>query len=73
MRPHFYDPEARQILQQRKMQRDNEWLKGQIGEPTYLLSLRILGYLPDEASTEFNLLGMSLVSSQDRGGGNAPR
>lgn len=58
MRPDWHDAEARAILDQRKMQRDNEWLRGLIGEPTYLLSLEILGYLPDEAKTELNLLKM---------------
>lgn len=58
MTPHFSDQEARQVLNERKIARDAEWLRGQIGEPTYLLSLRILGYLPDEARTELNLLKM---------------
>jgi hypothetical protein len=58
MKPSFHDIEARSILNQRKTQRDNEWLLRQIGEPTYLLSLEILGYLPDEARTELNLLKM---------------
>lgn len=56
MKPHFSDPEARAILQERKMQRDNEWLLGQIGEPTYLRSLMILGYPLDEARMELNML-----------------
>jgi hypothetical protein len=58
MKPHFSDSEARTILNQRKTQRDNEWLLGQIGEPTYLVSLEILGYLPKDAQTELNLLKM---------------
>lgn len=58
LKPAWSDPEARAILDQRKMQRDNEWLRGLIGEPTYLLSLEILGYLPKDAQTELNLLKM---------------
>jgi hypothetical protein len=58
LKPAWSDPEARAILHQRKMQRDNEWLLRQIGTPTYLLSLEILGYLPNEAKTELNLLKM---------------
>ena len=58
MKPHFSDPEARHLLDIRKQQRDAEWLRGQIGEETYKLSLRILGYLPREAQTELNLLKM---------------
>lgn len=44
MKPSFHDPEARAILEDRKRQRDNEWLLGQIGEAAYLRSLLILGY-----------------------------
>lgn len=58
MKPHFSDQEARQILNERKMARDAEWLRGVIGDATYLLSLRILGYLPDEAKTELSLLSV---------------
>jgi hypothetical protein len=56
MKPHFSDSEARQILHARKQARDAEWLKGQIGEPTYLRSLLILGYPLDEARMELNML-----------------
>lgn len=57
MQPHFSDQEARQILNERKMQRDAEWLKGQIGDQTYITSLMILGYRPKkEAETELALL-----------------
>jgi hypothetical protein len=55
---HFSDPEARQLLEERKAQRDNELLLNQIGEATYLRSLMILGYLPDEARTQLKLLRM---------------
>lgn len=58
MNPHFSDAEARQILNHRKTMRDNEWLRGVIGEATYLVSLRILGYSPNDAQTELNLLKM---------------
>jgi hypothetical protein len=56
MNPHFSDQEARQILNERKMQRDAEWLRGVIGERTYLVSLQILGYAPRDAQTELNIL-----------------
>jgi hypothetical protein len=55
---HFSDPESRKLLEERKAQRDNELLLGQVGEATYLRSLMILGYLPDEARTELKLLRM---------------
>ena len=59
MRPHYSDQEARQILNERKMARDAEWLLGQIGDHTYITSLMILGYRPKhEAETELNLLRM---------------
>lgn len=58
MNPHFSDQEARQILNERKMQRDAEWLRGVIGDATYKLSLQILGYSPNDAKTELNLLAM---------------
>ena len=57
MKPHFSDQEARSILHARKMQRDNEWLRGQIGDATYITSLMILGYRPKrEAETELAIL-----------------
>lgn len=57
MNPHFSDQEARSILNERKMARDNEWLKGQIGDHTYITSLMILGYKPkSEAETELAIL-----------------
>ena len=59
MRPHFSDSEARYILDCRKQARDAEWLKGQIGEATYLTSLRILGYCERDAKSELALLKMS--------------
>jgi hypothetical protein len=54
----WHDPEARQMLDDRKRQRDNEWLRRQVGDATYLTGLRILGYLPRDAETELNLLRM---------------
>ena len=49
VKPSWHDPEARQILEERKAQRDNEYLLKQIGEATYLRSLLILGYSMDDA------------------------
>ena len=54
----YQDPETRHILDDRKRQRDSEWLKNQIGEATYLRSLMILGYGDRDAQTELNLLKM---------------
>jgi hypothetical protein len=48
---HFSDPETRQLLNERKTQRDNEWLLGQIGEA-------VLGYLEKDAQVELSLLRM---------------
>lgn len=56
MNPHFSDPEARHLLDIRKQQRDAEWLRGVIGDRTYLVSLQILGYAPNDAKTELGLL-----------------
>jgi hypothetical protein len=56
--PAWSDPEAAGILTARKRARDGEFLRNVLGEPAYLLSLQILGYLPDEAKTELNLLKM---------------
>ena len=55
---HYSEPESRQLLAERKAQRDNEYLLGQVGEATYLRSLMILGYLPDETRTELALRKM---------------
>ena len=63
---HFSDPEARQALNERKIARDAEWLRGQIGEATYLRSLMILGYLPDEARTQLRLLKLLRMSVSSR-------
>jgi hypothetical protein len=54
----YQDPEARHLLDDRKRQRDNEWLLGQVGEATYLRGLMILGYLEKDARVELNLLKM---------------
>ena len=58
MNPHYSDQEARHLLDIRKQQRDAEWLRGVIGDDTYLLSLQILGYLPQDAKTELSLLSV---------------
>lgn len=54
----YHDPETRQLLEARKRERDAEWLRGQVGEATYLRGLMILGYLPADARIELNLLKM---------------
>lgn len=55
----WHDPDTRSILNARKVERDNEWLRGQIGEVTYLRSLMLLGYLEKDARVELNLLNMT--------------
>lgn len=54
----WHDPETRQLLNERKTQRDNEWLLSQIGDATYITSLVILGYLEKDARVELSLLKM---------------
>lgn len=54
----WHDPEARMLLDDRKRERDNKWLRRQVGDATYLRGLMILGYLPKEAQIELNLLRM---------------
>lgn len=54
----YHDPETRHLLETRKRERDAEWLRGQVGEATYLRGLMILGYLPADARIELNLLKM---------------
>lgn len=58
----WHDPEARRLLDDRKRERDNEWLHRQVGDATYLTGLRILGYLPRDAETELSLLRMERKS-----------
>lgn len=48
----WHDPEARRLLDDRKRERDNEWLRRQVGNATYLRGLMILGYLPKDAERE---------------------
>lgn len=64
----WHDPEARQMLDDRKRQRDNEWLRRQVGDATYLVGLRILGYLPRDAETELNLLRLGNAASENSHG-----
>ena len=55
MIPHS-DPERPAHLDMQKLRMDQLWRKGQIGDATYCRSLFSMGYLPDEAVTELNLL-----------------
>jgi hypothetical protein len=52
------DPERPIQLDMGKLRIDQHWLKGEILSNTYLRSLFIMGYLPDEANTELALLKM---------------
>lgn len=53
---HFSDHERPFYREQSKLRFDQLWRKQQIGDATYCRSLFILGFLPDEARTELNLL-----------------
>jgi hypothetical protein len=53
---HFSDPEKPKDDDMKKLRMDQAWRKGLIGDPTYLRSLFIMGYLPKDANTELNLL-----------------
>ncbi len=52
----YHDSDTRHILNARKVERDAEWCRRQIGDATYLRSLLILGYGDKDAQTELNLL-----------------
>ena len=56
MQPHFSDSERPQLLDMQKLRMDQHWRRREIGDSTYLRSLFIMGYLPDDANTELNLL-----------------
>lgn len=53
---HFSDHERSFYREQSKLRFDQLWRKGQILDATYLRSLFVIGFLPDEARTELNLL-----------------
>ena len=55
---HFSDPERPAGIDMQKLHMDQHWRKREIGDATYLRSLFIMGYLPDEARTELSLLKM---------------
>lgn len=54
----FHDPERSKALEDKKIWLDNLWMKGQIGDSTYLRSLFIAGDLPDVANSRLNMLKM---------------
>lgn len=58
MIPHPSDPERAEVIDFRKLRMDQCWRKREILDNTYLRSLLILGYKPDEAATELSLLKM---------------
>jgi hypothetical protein len=51
-----HEPECPQLLDMQKLRFDQLWRQKKVGDATYCRSLFILGYLPDEARTELNLL-----------------
>ncbi len=52
----FFEPEKPALLEHQKRKMDQYWRRKMVGDATYLRSLFIIGYLPDEANTELNLL-----------------
>jgi len=58
MHLHFSDSERSAHLDMHKLRMDQCWRRGEIGDSTYLRSLFIMGFLPDVANSELNLLKM---------------
>ncbi len=58
MKPHFSDAERPALNDMAKLRMDQCWRRGEIGDSTYLRSLFIMGFLPDVANSELNLLKM---------------
>ena len=58
----YSDPEAKALLEERKRLRDIEWLKGQLGDETYVCSLKIYGYKEKDAKQELRLLQLVRMS-----------
>lgn len=56
MIPHPSDPERSQTLDWQKVQLDQHWRRGQVGDVLYLRVLVQQGYAPRDAQTELNLL-----------------
>lgn len=54
----FTDAERSKALNFNKLRMDQCWRRKEIGDATYLRSLFLMGFLPDEANTELNLLKM---------------
>lgn len=50
------EPERPQMLDWQKLQLDQHWRKGAVGDVTYLRTLFLIGYAPRDAQTELNLL-----------------
>ena len=55
---HFSDPERPADLDMQKLRFDQLWRKRQILDTTYLRSLVIAGWAPNDAATELRLLKM---------------
>ena len=58
MQPHFSDSERPTLNDMAKLRMDQAWRKREISDNTYLRSLFIMGFLPDVANSELNLLKM---------------
>ncbi len=58
MQPHFNDSERPTLNDMAKLRMDQAWRKREISDNTYLRSLFIMGFLPDVANSELNLLKM---------------
>lgn len=55
----YSDPESRALLEERKRLRDLEWLARQIGDDTYICSLKIYGYREQDAEQELRMLKLT--------------
>ena len=58
MKPHFSDQERSALMAERLIRFDMLFLRGQIGEATYLRSLMIDGISPSEARDRLSILKM---------------
>lgn len=58
----YSDPETKSLLEERKRLRDLEWIKAQIGDDTYVASLKIYGYSEQDAKQELRHLQLAQMS-----------
>lgn len=54
------DQERAQLLDLKKARMDRHWRRREIGDETYLLSLKIMGFAAVDAAAELNLLKLEM-------------